>query len=86
MKVFNDILETIGDTPLIKLENLYKNQKVEIYGKFESLNPGGSIKDRICLNMINKAEEEGLINPKNNYNYRTDKWKYWNWISFNMCD
>jgi cysteine synthase A len=64
MKVFNDILETIGDTPLIKLENLYKNQKVEIYGKFESLNPGGSIKDRICLNMINKAEEEGLINPK----------------------
>ena len=61
MKVFNSILETIGKTSLIKLENLYKNQKVEIYGKFESLNPGGSIKDRICLNMINKAEEEKLI-------------------------
>jgi len=64
MKVLNNILETIGDTPLIKLDNLYKNQQVEIYGKFESLNPGGSIKDRICLNMINKAEEEELINPK----------------------
>ena len=64
MKVFNSILETIGKTSLIKLENLYENQSVEIYGKFESLNPGGSIKDRICLNMINKAEEEGLINPK----------------------
>ena len=63
MKVFNSILETIGKTSLIKLENLYKNQKVEIYGKFESLNPGGSIKDRICLNMINKAEEEKLISP-----------------------
>ena len=63
MKVFNSILETIGKTSHIKLENLYKNQKVEIYGKFESLNPGGSIKDRICLNMINKAEEEKLISP-----------------------
>jgi cysteine synthase A len=64
MKVFNNILETIGNTPVIKLNNLYKDQKVEIYGKFESLNPGGSIKDRICLNMINEAEKEGLINPK----------------------
>ena len=64
MKVLNNILETIGNTPVIKLNNLYKDQKVEIYGKFESLNPGGSIKDRICLNMINEAEKEGLINPK----------------------
>ena len=64
MKVLNNILETIGNTPIIKLGNLYNDQKVEIYGKFESLNPGGSIKDRICLNMINEAEKEGLINPK----------------------
>jgi len=64
MKVLNNILETIGNTPIIKLNNLYKDQKVEIYGKFESLNPGGSIKDRICLNMINEAEKEGLITPK----------------------
>ena len=64
IKVLNNILETIGNTPIIKLDNLYDDQKVEIYGKFESLNPGGSIKDRICLNMINEAEKEGLINPK----------------------
>ena len=64
MKFYNNILETIFNTPMIKIENLYLNQDVDIYGKFESLNPGGSIKDRICLNMINEAEKKGLINPK----------------------
>ena len=63
MKVFNNILETIGKTPIIKLDNLYKNQNVEIYGKLESINPAGSIKDRICLKMIEDAEKDGLINP-----------------------
>ena len=51
MKVYNNILETIGNTPIIKLSNLYDNQNVEIYGKLESLNPAGSIKDRICLKI-----------------------------------
>ena len=64
MKVYNNILETISKTPMIKIDNLYPDQSVEIFAKFESLNPGGSIKDRICLNMINSAESEGLIDPK----------------------
>ena len=63
MKVYNNILETIGKTPIIKLDNLYEGQEVEIYGKLESLNPGGSIKDRICLKMIEDAEEKGVIKP-----------------------
>ena len=63
MKVYNNILETIGQTPIIKLDNLYEGQEVEIYGKLESLNPGGSIKDRICLKMIEDAEEKGVIKP-----------------------
>ena len=63
MKVYNNILETIGNTPIIKLSNLYNNQNVEIYGKLESLNPAGSIKDRICLKMIEDAEDKGLIEP-----------------------
>ncbi|MDG2006011.1 MAG: cysteine synthase A [Thermodesulfobacteriota bacteirum] len=63
MKVYNNILETIGNTPIIKLSNLYDNQNVEIYGKLESLNPAGSIKDRICLKMIEDAEDKGLIEP-----------------------
>ena len=64
MKVYNNILETISKTPMIKIDNLYPDQSVVIFAKFESLNPGGSIKDRICLNMINTAESEGLIDPK----------------------
>ena len=64
MKVYNNILETISKTPMIKIDNLYPDQNVEIFAKFESLNPGGSIKDRICLNMINSAEAEGLISPE----------------------
>ena len=64
MKVYNNILETISKTPMIKIDNLYPDQSVEIFAKFESLNPGGSIKDRICLNMINTAEAEGLICPE----------------------
>ena len=63
MKVYNNILETIGKTPMIRLKNLYKSQDVEIYGKLESVNPGGSIKDRICLKMIEDAEEKGTIEP-----------------------
>jgi len=64
MKVFKSILETISNTPVIRLDDLYQNQKSEIYGKIESLSPGGSINDRICLNMINKAEEDGIISPE----------------------
>ena len=48
----------------IQIDNLYSGQEVEIFAKFESLNPGGSIKDRICLNMINSAENLGIIDPK----------------------
>jgi cysteine synthase A len=63
MKLFTSILETIGNTPIVKLDNLYQNQEVEIFGKLESLNPGGSIKDRICLKMIEDAEDKNLITP-----------------------
>jgi len=64
MKIYNNILDTISNTPMIKIDNLYSGQEVEIFAKFESLNPGGSIKDRICLNMINSAENLGIIDPK----------------------
>ena len=62
MKVFNSVLKAIGNTPLIKLNNLKKeyNLKANIYAKVEFFNPAGSIKDRASLFMIEKAEEEGL--------------------------
>jgi S-sulfo-L-cysteine synthase (O-acetyl-L-serine-dependent) len=59
MNMFNNILETIGNTPLIKINKLNPNSNVNIYAKFEGSNPTGSIKDRIALAMINQAEYEG---------------------------
>jgi len=58
---YNSIIETIGKTPLVKLNRITENIKPNIFVKLESFNPGGSVKDRIALNMILKAEEEGII-------------------------
>ena len=58
-----DILATIGNTPLIELRKLSPNPGVKILGKLEGCNPGGSIKDRPALYMINKAEEAGILTP-----------------------
>ncbi len=63
MEIFNNVLETIGKTPLIRLNKLTEGLKCTIVGKLESRNPGGSIKDRICLSMITEAEKQGLIKP-----------------------
>ncbi len=60
-KIYNNILETIGKTPLVKLNRLAEGLNATIVGKIEARNPGGSIKDRICLNMIEEAEKQGLI-------------------------
>jgi cysteine synthase A len=56
-------LETIGKTPLIRLNRLTAGLKCTVVAKLESRNPGGSIKDRICLSMITEAEKQGLIKP-----------------------
>ncbi|TFB09049.1 cystathionine beta-synthase [Candidatus Atribacteria bacterium MT.SAG.1] len=60
---FNNVLEAIGKTPLIRLNSITKESKSIIYVKLESLNPGGSVKDRIGLAMIEAAEKEGLLRP-----------------------
>jgi len=62
-KIANNVLETIGKTPLVRLNNLSGDSKATIVAKIESRNPGGSVKDRICLSMINEAEKQGLIKP-----------------------
>lgn len=62
-QIYNNVLETIGKTPLIRLNNLTTNLKCTIAAKTESRNPGGSVKDRICLSMITEAEKQGLIKP-----------------------
>lgn len=62
-KVANNILELIGDTPIVKLNKVVDQNSAEIYGKLESFNPLSSVKDRICLSMINAAEKDGKIKP-----------------------
>lgn len=59
-KVHNSVLELIGGTPMVKLTKLVKDAG-EIYAKLESFNPGGSVKDRIAISMVEAAENEGLI-------------------------
>jgi cysteine synthase A len=62
-QVFNNVLETIGKTPLIKLNRLTEGLKCTVLGKLESRNPAGSVKDRIAFSMIAEAEIRGLIKP-----------------------
>ncbi|MEW6543237.1 MAG: cysteine synthase A [Nitrospirota bacterium] len=56
-----EITELIGGTPLVRLNRLSREGSATIYAKVESFNPGGSVKDRICLNMINEAERQGRL-------------------------
>jgi cysteinyl-tRNA synthetase len=59
--MYKNVLEAIGNTPLIKINRLNPNKKVEIYGKLERSNPGGSVKDRIGLSMIEAGEKSGEL-------------------------
>jgi cystathionine beta-synthase len=63
MKIYNNILETIGNTPLVRLNRLTKDVKATILAKVETTNPGNSVKDRMALKMVEDAEAAGLIKP-----------------------
>ena len=63
MALHKEVTELIGNTPLVRLNRLSKPGAATIYGKVEFFNPGGSVKDRICLNMINEAERQGKLKP-----------------------
>ena len=63
MDIKNNILETIGKTPMVRINRLNPNPDVNIYAKIEGFNPTGSIKDRIAVKMISDAEKEGRLRP-----------------------
>ena len=63
-KLYKSVLETVGNTPLILLQRVTAGFKCTVAAKLESRNPGGSVKDRICLSMIDEAEKQGLINAE----------------------
>ncbi|HEX7367302.1 MAG TPA: pyridoxal-phosphate dependent enzyme, partial [Pelobium sp.] len=60
---YNNILETIGNTPLVKLNKLVADVDATILAKIETFNPGNSIKDRMAIKMIEVAEKEGKLKP-----------------------
>ena len=64
LNIHNSILDEIGTTPLVHLNRITNDLKCTVLAKLEAQNPGGSIKDRIALNMIQEAEKKGLINKK----------------------
>ncbi len=63
MKYKNNILEAVGNTPLIRINKINKGLKPQIFAKLESANPGGSVKDRIGISMLEAAEKKGEIKP-----------------------
>jgi cystathionine beta-synthase len=63
MKIYNNILETIGNTPLVRINQLTKDCKATVLAKIETFNPGNSIKDRMALKMIEDAEKDGRLKP-----------------------
>lgn len=63
LRVYDDILQAIGKTPLVRLSRLGRGLPCPLYAKIEAFNPGGSVKDRIALNMIDEAERSGQLRP-----------------------
>ena len=63
MKLYNSILDLIGKTPIVKFNKLSDPTGGEVYIKLESFNPGGSVKDRASISMIERAEKEGKLTP-----------------------
>lgn len=62
-KIYDSILETIGNTPMVRLRNVTKGSKHTFFAKIEYFNPGGSIKDRVAVAMIEEAEKRGELKP-----------------------
>jgi cysteine synthase A len=60
-RIFNNLTELIGNTPLVRLQKIAADSKAQLVAKVESFNPGGSVKDRIGLAMIRDAEKQGLL-------------------------
>nr|WP_144928374.1 cysteine synthase A [Paenibacillus bovis] len=63
MKIYNSLIDLIGKTPIVKLNKLPDENGAQVFMKLESFNPGGSVKDRAALNMIEQAEKEGKLIP-----------------------
>ena len=62
-RVFDNVIEALGDTPLVRLSSVVGESRTPVYAKLEMMNPGGSVKDRIGIRMIEEAERRGWLKP-----------------------
>ena len=79
-RIAGNMAELIGKTPLVRLNKVAAGLGAEVVVKLELFNPGGSVKDRIGLAMVEAAEKAGLLKARFG-NYRTDQRKYRSWVS-----
>lgn len=63
MTIYNNVVELIGNTPIVRVNNLTQEMNAEVYLKLEFMNPGFSVKDRTALGMLNEAEQRGVLKP-----------------------
>ena len=63
MRVVDNILELVGDTPLVRLDRLFPDSRALVLGKLEAANPGGSTKDRVAVSLVDAAERDGRLKP-----------------------
>jgi cysteine synthase len=70
MPIYDDILATIGRTPIVRINKIADEKCANLFGKLEMFNPAGSVKDRIGLAMIEDAEKKGFVETRR-YNSRT---------------
>ena len=70
---YDDVLGTIGSTPLIRLNRVTRGIATPVYGKADFFNPGGSVKDRIGLPIIEQAEREGRLGPRLQEQHQTER-------------
>lgn len=61
--IYNSIIDTIGNTPIVRLNKLAKDIKGEVLVKVEYFNPGNSMKDRMAIKMVEDAEKAGILKP-----------------------
>jgi len=61
--VYNNVLEVVGNTPLVRMNSMTEGLKANVYAKVEFVNPGGSVKDRIAMHIIDEAERSGALKP-----------------------
>ena len=62
-KLYDDITKTIGNTPMVKLNHIVDDTMATVLVKMEQLNPSGSVKDRMAIHMVLRAEEQGVLKP-----------------------